>query len=313
MLRLSIYSYNFKHQPLTSKKMQTMKRYNIKQSLGNGRLGQVYLAEDTLIKRNVILRKFDIPQNEDRSAFEKKFLSIVKALSSVEDASVLPVLDAGIEGDTGFIVGASANGDTLQSMLGKRAFEVQDVYHLAEQLLNAVGQFRQYGFFHYHFRLSSVLVQSKANGGKHFLLMDMGYSKLMPLIHGQDAEKKMIASAFAAPELCAGKPMGEITSLFMVGQLCYAMLADCHPLSGLPLATAYAKHRIGELPYISGYRENIPELFKTWMYKLMSPNWEDRPQSVEEALAMMPTEDQLLIEGGHSSIQPQPFPSVLEA
>ncbi len=293
--------------------MQTMNRYEIKQSLGNGRLGQVYLAEDTLIRRNVILRKFDIPQNEDRSSFEKKFLSLVKDLSSLEDASILPVLDAGIEGDTAFIVGASANGETLQSMLGKKEFEVQDVYHLAEQLLEALGQLRQYGFFHYHFRLSSVLVQKKANGGKHFLLMDMGYSKLMPLIHGQGAERKMISSAFAAPELCAGKPMGEITSLFMVGQLCYAMLADCHPLAGLPLATAYAKHRTGELPYISGYRENIPEVFKTWMYKLMSPNWEDRPQSVEEALAQMPTENQLSTQTGRVNIQPQPFPVVLEA
>ncbi len=142
--------------------METMKRYNIKQSLGNGRLGQVYLAEDTHLMRNVILRKFDVPQNLDRSSFEKEFLSLVKGISSVEDASVLPVLDAGIDGDIGFIVGASANGETLKSMLGKKEFEVQDVYHLAQQLLEALDQFRQYGFFHYHFRLSSVLVQKKA-------------------------------------------------------------------------------------------------------------------------------------------------------
>lgn len=294
--------------------MQTMNRYNIKQSLGSGRLGQVYLAEDALIARNVIIRKFDIPQNESSSSFEKKFLSLVKDLSSVENASVLPVLDSGIDGDTAFIVFASANGDILKSMLGKKEFEIQDVYQLALQLLEALGQFREYGFFHYHFRLSSVLVQKKANGGKHFIIMDMGYSRLMALVHGQDSEKKMISPAFAAPELCAGRPMGEITSLFMIGQLCYAMLADCHPLAGLPLATAYAKHRVGELPYISGYRENIPETFKTWMYKLMSPNWEDRPQSLEEALALMPTESQLLIEAeGSSRSQPQPFPIAIEA
>jgi serine/threonine-protein kinase len=290
-----------------------MKRYKIKHSLGNGRLGKVYLAEDTLMVRDVILRKFDIPQNKDRSAFEKEFLSLMKDLSRVESASLLPVLDAGIEGDTAYMVGASVKGDTFKSMLGKKEFEVHDVYHLAEQLLVALGLFRQYGFFHYHFRLSSVLVQKKANGSKHFLLMDMGYSKLMPMIHGQEAEKKMISPAFAAPELCAGMPMGEITSLFMIGQLCYAMLADCHPLAGLPLATAYAKHRVGELPYISGYREGIPEAFKTWMYKLMSPNWKDRPQSVEEALALMPTESQLLKEGVRKRIQPQPLQVVLEA
>ncbi|MGJ8656860.1 MAG: serine/threonine protein kinase [Akkermansiaceae bacterium] len=290
-----------------------MNRYKIKRSLGNGRLGQVYLAEDTVIGRNVILRQFTIPKNEDRSVFDKKFLSLVKDLSSVEDASVLPVIDAGIENDTAYIVGASANGNTLQSMLGKGMFSVQDVYDLAEQLLEALGQLRQYGFFHYHFRLSSVLVQKKANGGKHFLLMDMGYSKLMPLIHGPGSEKKMIASAFAAPELCAGKPMGEITSIFMIGQLCYAMLADGHPLAKLPLATAKAKHRVGELPYISGFRGDIPESFKVWMYRLMSPNWEDRPQSVEEALAQMPSLSQFQEELCRDVIQPQPFPVVLES
>ncbi len=290
-----------------------MKRYKIRYSLGNGRLGQVYLAEDKLVKRNVILRKFNIPENIDRSVFEKQFLSLMRDLSNVENESLLPVLDAGIEKDVAYMVGASVSGDTLKSLLGKKEFEVKDVYHLAEQLLTAIGQLRQHGFFHYHFRLSSVLVQKKANGDKHFLLMDMGYSKLLPLFHGQDAEIKMISPAFAAPELCAGNPMGEITSLFMIGQLCYAMLADCHPLADLPLATAYAKHRVGELPYITGYRNNIPEAFKTWMYKLMSPNWKDRPQSVEEALALMPSESQLFSEEIPQRIKPLPLQVVLEA
>ncbi len=290
-----------------------MKRYKIKHSLGNGRLGQVYLAEDQLITRDVILRKFDIPQNQDPEAFEKQFFSLVKDLSSVENESLLPVLDAGIENDVAYMVGASVSGKTLKSMLGNKEFEIKDVYHLAEQLLTVIGQLRQHGFFHYHFRLSSVLVQKKVNGDKHFLLMDTGYSKLLPLFHGKEAEVKMISPAFAAPELCAGQPKGEITSLFMIGQLCYAMLADCHPLADLPLDTAYAKHRVGELPYITGYRDNIPEAFKNWMYKLMSPNWEDRPQSVEEALAMMPTEEELLNEEVVQRLMPRSLQLVLEA
>ena len=284
-----------------------MNRYKITRSLGNGRLGQVYLAEDAVLGRNVILRQFSIPIGEERGGFEEKFLDLVKDLSMVEGGSVLPVLDAGIEGDTAYVVGASANGDTIKNMLGKGVFSVRDVYQLAEQLLEALGELRQYGFFHYHFRLSSVLVQEKANGGKHFMLMDMGYSKLMPLIHGKSAEKTMICPAFAAPELCAGTPVGEITSVVMIGQLCYALLADGHPLGKLPLATAIAKHRVGELPYISGFRGDIPEVFRVWMYKLMSPNWEDRPQSIEEALAQMPTESQLSQESVGVISKPMPF------
>lgn len=138
-----------------------MKRYKIKQSLGNGRLGQVYLAEDKILKRNVILRKFEIPQTGDRSLFEKQFLSLMKDLSNVENESLLPVLDSGIEKNVAYMVGASVGGDTLKSMLGNKEFEVKDVYHLAEQLLKAISQLRQHGFFHYHFRLSSVLVQKK--------------------------------------------------------------------------------------------------------------------------------------------------------
>jgi len=54
-----------------------MNRYKIKQSLGNGRLGQVDLAEDTLIRRNVILRKFNISQNEDRSSAQSQLFPVV--------------------------------------------------------------------------------------------------------------------------------------------------------------------------------------------------------------------------------------------
>jgi eukaryotic-like serine/threonine-protein kinase len=281
-----------------------MNRYKIKRDLGNGRLGQVYLAEDKVVGRDVILRQFAIPKGEGRSEFEKNFLSLVKDLSSIEDSSVLPVLDAGIESDTAFIVGASVKGDTIKSFLGKGVFSFKDVYQLSEQLLEALGKLREYGFFHYHFRLSSVLVQPKANGEKHFLLMDLGYSRLMPLIHGENAERTMICPAFAAPELCDGDTKGEITSLFMIGHLCYAVLAEGHPLGKLPLDVALAKHRVGELPYISGFRGDIPEVFRDWMYKLMSPNWKDRPQSIKEALEQMPSESEF--SGGGSSVLTKP-------
>ncbi len=289
-----------------------MNRYDIKRSLGEGRLGKVYLAEDNVIGRYVILRKFLIPENVERAVFEKNFLSLVRDLASIEDASILPILDAGIVGDTAFIVSASASGDIIQNMLGYSSFDVWDVYCLAQQLLEALGKLSKYGFFHYHFRLSSILVQKKANGGKHFLLMDMGYSKLMELIHGGSSDIDMISPVFAAPELCAGKPVGEVTSLFMVGQLCYAMLAGGHPLSGLPIEVAKAKHRVGELPYISGFRGDVPEGFKAWMYQLMSPSWKDRPQSVKEALAMMPSERVFSAESVKKDIEPQPFPVALE-
>ena len=44
----------------------------------------------------------------------------------------------------------------------------------------------------------------------------------------------------------------------------------------------------------------------------MSPSWGDRPQSVKEALAMMPSERMLLAESVKAEIEPQPFPVALE-
>ncbi len=287
-------------------------RYTFKESLGEGRLGKVHLAEDKLLKRDVIFREFDISGVADKLEFEKNFLGVVKDLSSIENANVLSVLDAGIDGDFAYLVSESVKGLTLESLLGRKEFSIADVHFMAEQLLETLGELRHIGFFHYHFRLSSVLVHVKASGRKHFLMTDVGYSKLLPLIHGGDTGALMIAPAFAAPELCEGQPRGEVTSLFMIGQLCYAMLADCHPLADLPLAVALAKHKVGELPYVSGYRGGIPSSFRDWMYKLMSPKWEDRPQSVSEALAMMPGDSEM-VDGGGVRVMPQSMASIFDA
>jgi len=284
-----------------------MNRYRIKQSLGNGRLGHVYLAEDLELSRDVIVREFDVSQNEDIVVFGRQFRSLVADLASINDENVLPVLDSGIEENTAYIVGNPPEGDTVRNLLGRNIFNIIDVYDMAKQLLVALEKFSSIGFFHYHFRLSSVLVQNKPEGGKHFLLMDMGYGKLIPMIHGVGAELGMICPVFAAPELCSGQPKGEITSLFMIGQLCYTMLADCHPMVGLPLATAKAKHMVGEMPYLSGYRADIPEGFKDWIYKLMNPNWNERPQSIAAALEILPMEEELESSLSYGALAPRPI------
>ena len=95
-----------------------------------------------------------------------------------------------------------------------------------------------------------------------------------------------------APEIFDGQPDGVRSTLYMLGQLIYWAAVGGHPLAGLSLELAHAKHQAGEIPYLRAYRADIPEVFRQWIYWLIEPDPQKRPKSVMEAIDALPSMDE---------------------
>ena len=284
-------------------------RYLIEKSLGKGRAGNIYLAQDTLMGRQVTLRRFeDAPQTQE---FRDGFLELVRKMVQVEHPNVLSILDAGFDDSGPYIVGARVKGPTVRDLLShakktERPISLRHIHTMIAQLLEAIDDSQQHGFYHYHLRTTSVVAQPRVDGLKHYVMMDLGYNKLTELLYGKNANVShgLYDPAFVAPELYDGNAQGVITSMFMLGQLCYTMLAGKHPMDGMSLETSYAKHRVGELPSIKGYRYGLSVSFVNWLNSLINPDWKQRPQTISEALSRMPALNDMKSEGDSQSETP---------
>jgi len=270
-------------------------RYRIEkeQKLGTGRAGVVYQAFDTELNRQVAFRRFDTAEeNFHDEEWRKQFFDVVSDLSRINHSNVLSVLDAGIDDDGPYLVTAHVEGLRLSQLIKRSGqLEIKELYSLTRQCLDALQAAEGFGYFHHALCPSSVIATPKPSGGYHYTMMDLGHSKLIPLVSTERelGLSKTLDPALMAPEIFEGKPDGIRSTLYMLGQLIYWMAAGGHPLAGFSLELAHAKHKAGEIPFLKSYRADLPEAFRQWIYWLIQPDPVKRPGSVMDAIKQLPS------------------------
>lgn len=268
-------------------------RYQIKAYLGSGRAGSVYLADDLRLGRLVMLRKFIQPSGVDGTIWCDQLFTVLRSLAEVQHSNVQAVYDVGMDQDGPFLVSAHIEGRSVIDLLSRGRVSVNEVRNLSMQVLEALEEVQKHGFYHYSMGLTSLLVTPSPSGNTQYVLRDLGYSKLMILCNPSTTLQHITDPAFLAPEVYMGNPQGVVSTFFMLGQLCYTLLAGRHPLASMSMEVAHAKHCAGEMPHLRSIRGDIPESFQKWLYKMMRPMFTERPQSVSEALALLPSLEEL--------------------
>lgn len=268
-------------------------RYRIDKKLGTGRAGAVFEAFDTELNRQVAFRRFDTTaENIADADWRDHFFDVVSDLSRISHTNILSVLDAGIDETSPYLVTAHVEGLRLSQVMKREGqMNIAELYSLTRQCLDALQATEEYGYYHHALSPSSVVAVPKVSGGYHYMLMDLGHSKLIPLVGDGDIRSltKTLDPALMAPEVYDGTPRGIRSTLYMLGQLIYWVAAGGHPLAGLSLELAHAKHQAGEIPYLRAYRADLPEAFRQWIYWLIQPDPEARPKSVMAAIKKLPS------------------------
>lgn len=268
----------------------TEERYEIIKLLGKGRTGGVYEAEDSNLGRKVALRRF-FAQGDDIEVdvYKEDFEKVAQSLSVLQHPNLLRVYDAGVDGDGAYIISQLLKGETLHDKItNEGAMPAWEVCDMAQQMLDALSTAHQEGYVHGAITPGSILLSPRARGGFLYVILDMGLSRLAPLIQGKDSILAIMADpAILAPELFDGGLASERGDLYMLGQILYMSLAGGHPFGGVSAKVAQSMHQAG-LPPLQQFVEDVPEDFRLWIEKLVQFNPDNRPESAVEALNSIP-------------------------
>ncbi len=265
-------------------------RYEINSLLGKGRTGGVYVAEDTEQKKSVAVRRFySAGGNTSSTDWKEKFVAIAQNLSKLQSPNLLPVVDAGVDEDGAFLVAQLIEGQRLSEFVIKTPLDEHAANQMASQLLHALALSHEAGFIHGALTAGSVMLTDRQHGGYRYIIMDMGLSRLAPLIPGADSSYAMMADpALLAPELFDGKPATAVSDCYMLGHLVYLGLIGGHPFALKSLDAVKELHQSGALPPLSDYKEGISPAFIDWIETLTNPDIAVRPQSAAAALKTLP-------------------------
>ncbi len=169
----------------------TFGKYRIIRQLGRGGMGVVYLAEDTMLAREIALKILDRAMTSDAS-FEERFRQEARTIARLKHPNIVQVhaLER-IEGELAIEM-EYVEGGALSEVIVDRAQAIQIIYDTLEALACCHGL----GIVHRDVKPSNILI----SGERRALLTDFGLSKLLSAYHAS------MMSAISTSALFVGTP-----------------------------------------------------------------------------------------------------------
>lgn len=224
-------------------------RYRLLKPLGQGGMGSVYLAEDTVLRRRVAV-KVPLLSKADGTALRERFLREARSAAAIKHANVCPVLDVGEDKGVPFLVMELLEGTPLSDVPeAGQPWPVGRAAALVRTLAVAVGELHQHGLVHRDLKPSNVMLRPDGTP----VLMDFGLARSFTAQSRQlTATGAMIGTpAYMAPEQVRGdgQAIGPATDVYALGVILYELLTGTLPFAGPPIAVfGQILHTAAEAP-----------------------------------------------------------------
>ncbi len=228
---------------------QHLSHYQILSLLGAGGMGEVYLARDTLLGRQVAIKLLpaQFTTNAERvQRFERE----ARAASALNHPNILTVHEIGSADETHFIVTEYIKGETLRQRLRGGRLSLTTTVDLALQVAAALAAAHEAGIIHRDIKPENIMRREDGL----VKVLDFGLAKLTPMrnadfgMRNEEAATLLQAEqnspqstapgtvmgtvAYMSPEQARGQRVDARTDIFSLGVVLYEMLAGRPPFMG---------------------------------------------------------------------------------
>lgn len=207
-------------------------RFQVRRRLGAGAFGAVYHACDPVLDREIAIK---VPhastlQSETRRA---RVLTEAKAAAQLRHPNIVPVYEAGHDGDTYYIVSAFIQGQTLEDAIAGATFDFRRTARLVMDLAGAIHYAHQHGVIHRDIKPANIMLDAHGDP----LIMDFGLARLEAAQSKLTHDGTVLGTpAYMPPEQAAGQMelVGPASDQYSLGVVLYELLCGCTPFSGPP-------------------------------------------------------------------------------
>jgi eukaryotic-like serine/threonine-protein kinase len=278
---------------LTGRKIS---HYRIERLLGAGGMGEVYLAEDTELKRRVALKVLlaEVAGDKDRL---RRFVQEAHAASALNHPNILTIHEFGVENDLHFIATEFVRGINLREKLTRGGLTLGETLDVAAQVASALAEAHEAGIIHRDIKPENIMLRSDG----FVKVLDFGLAKLIeretarPGGGGSEEPTKRLlhtrrgsvlgTAAYMSPEQARGLKVDARTDIWSLGVVLYEMLAGRSPFAGETRIDIIAAALSSEPPPISSYGQDIPAELDWIVSKTLSKDVEGRYQTAKELRA----------------------------
>ena len=267
----------------------TLGHYTIVRKLGSGGMGEVYLADDTRLGRQVALKTLlpDLAADiERRTRFERE----ARAVAVINHPNIVTLYSIESQDDVHFLTMELVKGQTLSKAIPGGGLPLKEFFAIALPLTDAVGAAHEHGITHRDLKPENVMV---ADNGR-VKVLDFGLAKLKPPLMDQDDLTKEISDvrtlrgqvlgtmAYMSPEQAEGRELDHRSDIFSLGVLLHQMLTGQRPFGGTSTASILSSLLRDPAPPVTDSRPDVPPRLARMIQRCLEKDPARRYQSVAD-------------------------------
>ncbi|MGB6336662.1 MAG: protein kinase [Thermoanaerobaculia bacterium] len=241
---------------------RTLSHFRITAKLGQGGMGEVYLAEDTELDRKVALKILPQEMAEDPERLER-FRREAKAVAALNHPNIVAIYSVEEAEDRRFLIMELVEGDSLDRVLPSDGLPLAKVFDIAIPMADALAFAHEKGIVHRDLKPANVMVPPDGQ----VKVLDFGLAKLAvdsPSPTGGavteaatlTGEGKVMGTApYMSPEQLQGKTVDRRSDIFSLGIMIYEMVTGRRPFqgeSGIDLASSILKDTPSSVTEVRG-------------------------------------------------------------
>src|SRR5499426_447838 len=180
-------------------------RYEIRSKLGEGGMGEVYLAEDTKLRRRVALKILpaDIAARKDRM---RRFIQEAQAAAALNHPNIAHVYEIDEFEGQHFIAMEYVEGATLREKIHREHTPLRKLMRYLQQVAGGLGKAHGAGIVHRDLKPDNVMITHDG----YAKILDFGLAKLTEQTKPPGVESQATTAVIQQPLSTPGVVMGTV-------------------------------------------------------------------------------------------------------
>ena len=268
-------------------------RYKIISLIGSGGMGEVYLAKDTQLDRNVALKILKPKLSHRYGDALDRFVLEARSASALNHPNIITIYDIGENEGSHYIASEFIEGRTLHERINRRSLSLSEILTISVQAAAALAAAHAAGIIHRDIKPENIMVR----GDGYVKVLDFGLAKLAE-IETEPADvdadtRRLVATnpglvmgtvSYMSPEQARGKAVDKRTDIWSLGVVMYEMSTGVRPFAGETTSDVIAAILKTEPDPISKRSSGIPAEFERIIGKALRKDRDERYQNIKDLL-----------------------------
>lgn len=264
-------------------------RYEIRSTLGAGGMGEVYLARDTEIGRDVAVKVLPATFSVDKDRLQR-FRQEACATGALNHPNILSIYDVGRHDGSPYVVSELLEGETLRKRIAGTPLSPRRALDYALQIAHGLAAAHEKGIIHRDLKPDNIFI---TNDGR-VKILDFGLAKLTQLDGNQaqtdiptrrvDTESGVVMGTvgYMSPEQLRGRNLDQRSDIFAFGAILYEMLSGRRAFHGESAAETMSAVLREDPPDLSETNQRISPGLQRLVQHCLEKNPEERFHSASD-------------------------------